>query len=1427
MATNKTLGAKFSLVVMAQDGENAVRYKLEVTGTRWYDTASAMSGYSVSGSTTETKKSYERGLTLLAFDSDGSLDTMEKFDTYGDATKCDDIVTELQSMHDASLVVALFSHDAISMTEVLQTELQNFGNGEIFVTEKTRTAYVFIGQYGLQKGTAYYAHDTDADITLQASVVAGVLTPRGDTGDTGADAITMDLDNGMDSVPCDSDGVVTDDVDIVTNATLYKGGEAITSGVSVAVAVMTDSEYGDITPNGTPAYADGKAEIVWTFDAGKTISGSTLATTINLTYDGVTYTKTMTINVVKSGEPGVSPTMYQVKPSLTAISFARASDGTTLTPSSVSVTCGYSKTTGDNVTTVADATGVIDNIYRLWKRYVQASTGTAGAWQKYSDDTAAPAKTIQSSYAYSAVEFCIAPDGDTLTDSTTILDLESVPVVKSGDKGAAGYNTAIVYLYKRSVTAITAIDWTNALTYSFADKKLTSTPDGWSQTIPATDGNPLYVTAATAYSNTSTDTIDASDWAAPVKYVEDGAQGSAGLNSATVKLYQRGASEPSMPTVALTYTFATGVLSGSLGDWSQTMPATDGNPCWEIVATAISSDTTDTITNSEWTGPTKVVEDGEPGDDAIVLETSPAAVVWNEEGDVTVDSSGNVSGNPTWPNQYIQVMVREGQTDVTSSWSLSYSKVTGSYSVQVGTGTTDSTFSASSSGKVIQLSAPVKETDATSLWTNGEIHITLKRTGYADLETDIPIALNALGTWKQDVINDTATAVSNKTYTWYDADGTSHESNLSTAISQSSGGLKAVAQKTTDNASSISTLEQTAEDIKSTVSDNTGRLSTLEQTADSISLKVGSLTASSVNLLSMGSTGTIAYTSSGGYFALPRTVQLTAGTTYTVTWKGYVSSSSGGQCIRLANGTDTYYGYSGTAKSSASSAMGGSTTEAVHSFTVIPASSGAYTLSLYNYSGYTSYLTWMRVDKGDWTEDGFDGWTPSENDVNAINLLPDHLLESSTVEESDGMGERKLVSSQTPSTETGTKNTNVITDSSAASSATVQSISDVMTITAKTDAEPGYVRFARSSGYGYYTSTYGSSSATSMNIYDGMLWFIPYRGAGTYKLSASFKANHPTTFTPSDGNAITIEIHPADANKTRIHYGGSVTYGQNSNDYGYVHRENSLTFGDTELNSAGTAVDVAYLEVRLFMTCNGDMSASRICVCKSDTAAAVYNTQELSDARKNEATQLATGLDIYNRKIAATADRFEWRDNSGNKMAYFDADEGAVFGGTVKAKNFYRKVCVWGAKDGGRVFWIPESATYLTEDEYEAYAGDETPLECTGSADLVLLPLVDSNPQEVRYVKLPRAQDFLGKMVEIYDLAYSEGAINGNIVVSVVNESYISNHAFADSYGLKSSTEQTSVTTSRSQVTLAGAFGKSYRFFSVEYSGNYYWLVMQ
>lgn len=224
----------------------------------------------------------------------------------------------------------------------------------------------------------------------------------------------------------------------------------------------------------------------------------------------------------------------------------------------------------------------------------------------------------------------------------------------NGLQGPSGFSNATVYLYQRAASAPAAPS--GSFTYTFANGTLSGgTLNGWSQSIPAANGQPLWVIAATASANTATAAILASAFSAPV--IDSGA----GVSAATIYLYQRAAAAPAVPSGDLTYTFATNALSGSLGLWARTIPS-GSNPVWVIVATAVSSGPTDTISSGEWSPPTILAQDG---DDALTFSAQPDTVT------LLADFAGTLNSGQL--PRTVQLTVFEGGANVTSSASYSVS----------------------------------------------------------------------------------------------------------------------------------------------------------------------------------------------------------------------------------------------------------------------------------------------------------------------------------------------------------------------------------------------------------------------------------------------------------------------------------------------------------------------------------------------------------------------------------------------------------------------------------------------------------------------------------------------------------------------------------------------------------------------------------
>lgn len=102
-----------------------------------------------------------------------------------------------------------------------------------------------------------------------------------------------------------------------------------------------------------------------------------------------------------------------------------------------------------------------------------------------------------------------------------------------------------------------------------------------------------------------------------------GANGTPGQNTGVIMLYKRSATAPAQnPTGTFTYTFATGTLAADAGSsfqgWSQTYPATDGNPLYALQAGVASANASVSFAPA-WFSTGKILQDGAPGANAKLV----------------------------------------------------------------------------------------------------------------------------------------------------------------------------------------------------------------------------------------------------------------------------------------------------------------------------------------------------------------------------------------------------------------------------------------------------------------------------------------------------------------------------------------------------------------------------------------------------------------------------------------------------------------------------------------------------------------------------------------------------------------------------------------------------------------------------------------
>lgn len=199
-----------------------------------------------------------------------------------------------------------------------------------------------------------------------------------------------------------------------------------------------------------------------------------------------------------------------------------------------------------------------------------------------------------------------------LNTTDTILAAEWAAPVKLVQDGLAGLNTTTVFIYQRGASATAPSLPSAATTYTFNPPGLTGLNNGWSTVIPASGGNYVFVSTATAASTSATDAIPASEWAAASILSQDG-------------LGVRGA----------------GAYFASGSTWSDSVAdtATPGANVVDDVVTI--SNGTSFVSVKKWNGSAWVAQ-GVVIDGGLVVPGTITANQINSNGLTVRDASGNV-----------------------------------------------------------------------------------------------------------------------------------------------------------------------------------------------------------------------------------------------------------------------------------------------------------------------------------------------------------------------------------------------------------------------------------------------------------------------------------------------------------------------------------------------------------------------------------------------------------------------------------------------------------------------------------------------------------------------------------------------------------------------------------------------------------------
>ena len=322
-----------------------------------------------------------------------------------------------------------------------------------------------------------------------------------------------DIDNEMDSVPCTSAGVTTAAFDKTLNVKMWHGS------TEIALTTLSTNTISGITITANKTAKTVRVQVA----SGTTIAAvNNIAITIAGSGSG-NMTLNFTLNGIRAGANGTNGTngenavVYNLLPSDKAINVGR--DGENYVPTTATLTCGYTKSDGTNITTVADVTAKFGN-YNIYHRKRTRSTGV---WQttyyRYytykAHATAAYTLKDFSVATYDAVEFIICTaTGTTVTEanlsSYTVIDKETIPVVADGEEG-------------NGIKKVT-------VTYAGSTSGTTAPSSGWQSTIPSVAlGNFLWTRSITEYTDTSVSNTTSYGVS---RIGADGAQGTPGATGA-------------------------------------------------------------------------------------------------------------------------------------------------------------------------------------------------------------------------------------------------------------------------------------------------------------------------------------------------------------------------------------------------------------------------------------------------------------------------------------------------------------------------------------------------------------------------------------------------------------------------------------------------------------------------------------------------------------------------------------------------------------------------------------------------------------------------------------------------------------------------------------------------------------------------------
>lgn len=261
----------------------------------------------------------------------------------------------------------------------------------------------------------YTDQNTGFDVTARANVeLSKVLTgSKGINGDVGDSAIMTILDNEFHSVPTDNNG----------NNGIYSGA---TTTMTVFVGINDDSanwNYSAESSNGITGSLSGRTYTVSDMTVDNGYVDITASKTVDVGSGAYAFTKRF--NLVKdkqgiTGEGGINATSYWLVSDTVAVKKDSAGE---LTPSSIVINA-KSKTGTSSV-----------NNYSA-KFVIDESTDGSSFTNKYTTSTTETSKTYTPSSTAKIIRVKMY-----LSDGTTLIDEQTIPIASDGVAGVGGYNS--------------------------------------------------------------------------------------------------------------------------------------------------------------------------------------------------------------------------------------------------------------------------------------------------------------------------------------------------------------------------------------------------------------------------------------------------------------------------------------------------------------------------------------------------------------------------------------------------------------------------------------------------------------------------------------------------------------------------------------------------------------------------------------------------------------------------------------------------------------------------------------------------------------------------------------------------------------------------------------------------------------------------